>query len=92
MTLVVATDGDPRACELCVANADRNGVGEAVRARRLIWSERKMVRDTLSLFAVGRGPQMLIAADVVYGQCQYELEGTVRGIVALSCCGWVVFS
>ena len=40
----------------------------------------------------GGGPELVIAADVVYGRCLDELDGTLRAIVRSTRCRWVVLS
>uniref|UniRef100_A0A7S3AN43 Uncharacterized protein n=1 Tax=Haptolina ericina TaxID=156174 RepID=A0A7S3AN43_9EUKA len=37
-------------------------------------------------------PEMVIIADCVYGRCQEELEGTLRAIVRLTGCRWIIVS
>ena len=90
---VVATDGDPISCSQCALNAERNGVGRAVVASRLLWGERASLNEALrTSFADRRGPEMIIAADVVYGRCRDELEGTLRALIRLTPCAWIVLS
>ena len=79
---VVATDGDPLACAQIALNAERNGVGGpggAVHAQRVLWGEREPLQAACAHFAqLGvRGPELVIAADCVYGRSCDELEAVL---------------